>query len=131
MEPIKPMDIVKQNELADEVRRLTTPEQKKRMLKDCLSLFSAKAIKEAMGAPLGFNDKEGELRQLLKEPEREDKIISLASAEQQEGLLKTCLCMLTGPEFKRLLYAYAGEVHEFNRLIREAGGRTVVPYEID
>ncbi len=131
MEPIKPMNIVKQNEIADEILRLTNPDQKKRMLKDCLILYNTRALKWTVRLRLDFEEKEDELKKLLKDPEREDKIIALANTEQQIDMLKDCLCELSGPELKRLLYSYVKEIHDFNRLIREAGGRTVVPYEID
>ena len=131
MEPIKPMDIVKQNEIADEVLKLTNPDQKKRMLRDCLILFNTRALKWLVSFRLGFDEEGDDLKKLLKEPEREDKIIALANTEQQIDMLRDCLCGLTGLELKRLLYSYVKEIYDFNRLIREADGRTVVPYEVD
>jgi len=127
------MDIIKQNEIADEVLKMTNLDQKKRILKDCLVLFNTKAVKWTVCLRLDFEGKEKELKELLKDPEREDKIIAIANTntEQTIDMLKDCLCGLTGPEFKRLLYSYVKEIYEFNRLIREIGGRTVVPYEID
>lgn len=125
------MDILKQNAITEEVLRLTDPEQKKRVLKDGMSFYTAQAFKELVDFRLDFEGREDELKKLSKSPEREDKIIALASSEEIIELLRDCLLGLTGPELKRVLYAYVKEIHEFNRLIREAGGRTVVPYEID
>jgi len=125
------MDIIKQNEILDEVLKMTNLDQKKRILKDCLVLFNTKAVKWTVCLRLDFEGKEEELKELLKDPEREDKIIALSNTEQTIDMLKDCLFGLTGPEFKRLLYSYVKETYEFNRLIREIGGRTVVPYEID
>jgi hypothetical protein len=131
MEPVKPMDIVRQNELVDEVLKLTDSDQQKRMIKACLLLFSAKEVRWAVRSYLDFEENEEGLKKLLKKPGGEDGIIALISAEQLSDLLKDCLCSLASPEFKRLLYSFVEEVHDFNRLIREAGGRTVVPYEVD
>ncbi|MBU2220168.1 hypothetical protein KJ665_03425 [Patescibacteria group bacterium] len=125
------MNIVKQNEIADEVLSLTNPDQKKRMLKDCLLLYNTRALKWTVRLRLDFEEKQNKLKELLKDPKREDKIIALSNAEQIINMLKDCLCGLSSPEFKKLLYIYVREIPVFNRLIREAGGRTVVPYEVD
>jgi len=129
------MDIIKQNELADEVLRLTNQEQQKRMLLDCFNLFRTKDVRWMALSHINLEgeleDKEKELKRLLQDPDGRKNVVSLVIVEELGELLRNCLCSLTSPEFKRLLYVYVAEVHEFNRLIREAGGRTVVPYEID
>ena len=126
------MDVIDQNEIKREVFRLTNSDQQRRILKDCLTLYyRGRALKELLCFRLDFEKDDDSLKELLRDSDRAEKIIILADDEQRINMLEDCLLGLSGSELKKLLYLYVKEVYEFNRLIREAGGRTVVPYEID
>ena len=122
------MDPVKQMEIVEKILTMTNPDQRRRMLKDCLPLWNKSDLESLLNLCL---DEVGDLKKLLKEPEKEEKILAMANADQQKQMLEDCLFGLSDPELKRLLWLYAKEIHDFNRLIREVGGRSVVPYDVD
>jgi len=60
-----------------------------------------------------------------------EEVLNKTNPEQQKKMLRECLYALTRPELKRMLWLFAREMAGFDRLIRELGGRTVVPYIMD
>lgn len=126
------MDPVKKIQIVEKILAMTNPDQRRRMLKDCLPLWNKSELKSLLTLRLDeVLDEVGDLKKLLKEPEKEEKILAMANADQQRQMLEDCLFELSDPELKRLLWLYTKEINDFNKLIREIGGRTVVPYEVD